>query len=275
MPSASVADRPPTTLLNQGIAMVRHLAHSPRSLGVTEIAKQMNLPKSSTFRILTILGELGFVQKGEASGRYSVSPEIFSFVYELTHHFAPTKRFETIMIECAERWRCSVYISMLSGTHSYVVSAMGPTGGTLALGSSCPAYASSAGKIIVAALDESQWPSFAPQPDDAPLTAYTNHEAERFYRELRVAREQGVAWNLRESTESDVSVAALVPEANQPPRLAAALLIPYKDMLTHDKERLAERVRELAQRLTEEAKASPARPPAILLAPSAVPPSRP
>ena len=256
MPSQA---KQPTTLLNQGIEVVRHLAHSGRSLGVTEIAKLMDMPKSSAFRILGVLVELGFVQKSDISGRYAMNPAIFSFVYDLTHHFGPSTRFDLLMRECTERWGCSVYISMLSGTHCYVVAAMGPSGGTLALGSHCPVYASSAGKIIASQFDEAEWAAYAPTKDETPITAYTNHDPEVFYRELRAAKNQRVAWNLRETTASDISVAAFVPESGQLPRLAVALLLPYKDMAVHDRGRLTERVLDLASRMAEATKAAPLR----------------
>jgi DNA-binding IclR family transcriptional regulator len=267
MPAPAQSPKSPKsqkTLLNLGIEMVRHLAHSGRSLGVTEIAKRMELPKSSVFRILGVLGELGFVQKGETSGRYSVSPAIFSFVYELTHHFGPSSRFDTILREWSVRWNCSLYVCMLSGTHSYVVSASGPSGGTHALGSHCPVYASSAGKVIVSRLDESEWPEYAPVAGGETLTAFTNLDAEKFYRELRVACEQGVAWNIRETTASDVSVAAFVPEPDQSPRLAVALLVPYKDLLVHDRGKLAERALEIAALLAKETRAVPLRLAAVM-----------
>lgn len=269
MPAPAPAPKSPSTqktLLNLGIEMVRHLAHSGRSLGVTEIAKQMEMPKSSVFRILGVLGELGFVQKGEKSGRYSVSPAIFSFVYELTHHFGPSSRFDEILRQWAVKWNCSLYVCMLSGTHSYVVSASGPSGGTHALGSHCPVYSSSAGKVIVSRLDEAEWPDYAPAPGGETLTAFTNLDAEKFYRELRVAREQGVAWNIRETTATDVSVAAFVPEPDQSPRLAVALLVPYKDLLVHDRGKLRERALEMAELLAKETRAAPLRLAAVKIA---------
>lgn len=264
MPTPALSPKSQKTLLNLGIEMVRHLAHSGRSLGVTEIAKIMGMPKSSVFRILGVLGELGFVQKGEKSGRYSVSPAIFSFVYELTHHFGPSSRFDAILREWAARWNCSLYVCMLSGTNSYVVSASGPSGGTHALGSHCPVYASSAGKVIVSRLPESEWADYAPMPQSETVTAFTNLDPEKFFRELRVAREQGVAWNVRETTVTDVSVAAFVPEADQSPRLAVALLVPYKDLLVHDRGRLAERALEMAKLLAKETRAVPLRLSAVM-----------
>ncbi len=237
--------------------MVRHLIQSGRSLGVTEIAHQMALPKSSVFRILRVLVELGFVQKSPVSGRYSVSPKIFSFVYELAHQFGPNSRCEPFLRECAERWNCSIYLCVLSGTHSYVVLASGSSGSTFALGSHCPIYASSAGKIILAQYPESEWEEYAPREGECPLTAHTNLDRDKFFKELHVAKEQGVAWNVRESTASDVSVAAFVPEVDHSPRMAVALLVPYKDVLVHDREVLASRVRELAKRVAAETKSAP------------------
>lgn len=136
---------------------MRFLAHSRNSLGVTEIAEKMELPKSSAFRLLGVLMELRFVQKNPVSQRYTISPEIFRFVHEVAHEFAPTRKLEDVMIRWAQKLECAVYLSMLSERCTYVVSAEGPLGGTFALGSAGPVHASSAGKIIVANLPEEEW----------------------------------------------------------------------------------------------------------------------
>lgn len=240
------------TLLSQGIELVRFLAHSRHALGVTEIAEGMGLPKSSTFRLLGVLIDLGFVQKNMPSQRYTISPKIFSFVHDLTHEFGPNQRVGELIMERAEELGCGIYLSMLSGRCTYVISAAGMRGNTFALGSTGPIHASSAGKVIVAHLPESEWAYFEPTPEDARLTPYTNLDPARFRQELCVARESGVGWNMRETTPTGASVAALIRETFYPPRLAVALLVNFKDLVVHDRARLEEQARALAKRLEKE-----------------------
>lgn len=244
------------TLLSQGIELVRFLAHSRHALGVTEIAEGMNLPKSSAFRLLGVLVELGFVQKNMPSQRYTISPKIFSFVHDLTHEFGPNQRVGELVMQRAEELGCGIYLCMLSGRCTYVISAAGMRGNTFALGSMGPVHASSAGKVIVAHLPETEWDFFAPGPEDTKLTPYTNLDPARFRKELCVARETGVAWNIRETTPTGASVAALIRETFYPPRLAVALLVDFKDLVVHDRVRLEEQARALATRLEKELGAS-------------------
>jgi DNA-binding IclR family transcriptional regulator len=237
------------TLLSQGIDLVRFLAHSRHALGVTEIAGKMGLPNSSAFRLLGVLMELRFVQKSPATRRYTISPEIFRFVHEVAHEFAPTRKLEVAMIRWARELDCAVYLSMLSGGCTYVVSAEGPMGGTFALGSAGPVYASSAGKVIVANLPEVEWAFYEPTERDERLTPYTNLDPARFRKELLAARESGVAWNMRETTPEVASVAALVREPLHPPRMAVALLVSYEEVAVYDRASLERHVRELAAEL--------------------------
>lgn len=239
------------TLLSQGIDLVRFLAHSRHALGVTEIAEKMELPKSSAFRLLGVLMELRFVQKNPATQRYTISPEIFRFVYEVAHEFAPNRKLEDVMIRWAQKLDCAVYLSMLSERCTYVVSAEGPLGGTFALGSAGPVYASSAGKVIVANLPEEEWVFYEPTEKDERLTSYTNLDPARFRKELLAARESGVAWNMRETTPEVASVAALVREPLYPPRMAVALLVSYEEVAVHDRVSLERHVRELAAELSK------------------------
>ncbi|GEM_PF-1402503 len=237
------------TLLSQGIELVRFLAHSSHGLGVTEIAAGMGLPKSSAFRLLGVLIDLGFVQKNPTSQRYTISPEIFRFVYELAHEFGPNQRVADFMNEKAEKLNCAVYLCMLSGRSTYVISAAGPQGGTLALGSAGPVYASSAGKVIVAHLPETEWAFYEPTEADERLTPYTDLNPAHFRQTLKAALESGVAWNMRETQPLTASVAALIHEPLYPPRLAVALPISYKDIAVRDRVWLEEQARALATQI--------------------------
>lgn len=237
------------TLLAQGIELVRFLARSGHGLGVTEIASGMGLPKSSAFRLLGVLMDLGFVQKNATSQRYTISPEIFRFVYELAHEFGPNQQVADFMNEKAAKLNCAVYLCMLSGRSTYVISAAGPQGGTLALGSAGPIYASSAGKVIVAHLPESDWALYEPTPDDPRLTEHTCLDPVHFRQELKAARESGVAWNVRETELLTASVAVLIHEPLYPPRLAVALRINYKDIAAKDRGWLEEQARTLATQI--------------------------
>lgn len=241
------------TPLTQGIALVRMMVHAGHSLGVTRIAEELGMPKSSVHRLLASLQELGFVQRIEATKRYTLSADIFDFVHEIAWHFGRNLRLDDQLRAAAVKLGCSVYISMLGRRDTYVVCAAGEEGNTTRLGSHGRAYASSVGKVLVAQLPESEWARYAPGNDEAPATRYTNRDPKKFLAQLREAHRAGFAWNRRESSKDHVSVAAVLREPFiDPPRLAVALLMRHEAFALRDQKELEVELLKLAGELERE-----------------------
>ena len=238
-----------TRQLRHALNVLGCLLHEPRSLGISEVAARLALPKASTFRLLSALVELGMVHKDAATRRYSLSSRVFGFVHELTLHFGPLARYPHVLREEAERLRASVYVSALSGGFTYVVAASGARGDSFALGGQAPVHASSAGKVLVAAHPRAEWPAYAPPRDAAKLTPRTNTDPQRFLLEVAQAAREGVAWNRGESAANYVSVAAPIPEPGRLPRFAVAILIGRDELPLRDLRGLEDAVRGIARRL--------------------------
>ncbi|HEY0945869.1 MAG TPA: helix-turn-helix domain-containing protein [Opitutaceae bacterium] len=240
----------PNTPLTQGIAVVRLLLQKGYPLGVTQIAAELGLPKSSLHRLLKTLCQIGFVQQNEKNHRYGVNAGIFAFVHEIAAHFGHNLKLDEELRKAAARLDASIYIDMLGGRNAWVICAAGVEGNTMRLGRSSAAHSSSAGKVLVAQMDESLWPEYGPQPDDRPITPHTNLDRERFFAQLREARKNQFAWNHRETSVDHVSVAAVIREPLvNPPRLAVALLIRHDAYILRDQKELENSVLQLADRL--------------------------
>ncbi|GAT32354.1 IclR family transcriptional regulator [Terrimicrobium sacchariphilum] len=238
-----------TPSLKLGFTVLKCLIEASSSLGVSQVATQTGLPKATAFRILRAFHQLGYVEQQPASRKYFLSPQIFGFFHYLTSHFHPTEKASLFIRETARELRCSIYLSMLAGRHSYVVCASGPFGDTTILGSSGPAYATSCGKVLIAQLPESAWADFAPQEGDVAVTSRTNLDPVRYLEEIRQAAQSGVAWNERE-TSAYFSVAAPVKELCRQSRMAVALLFPYADWVIQDRETLRQQVLKIARELS-------------------------
>lgn len=253
--TANPGPRPPpdsrTRLLRHALNVLDCLLREPRSLGISEVATRLKLPKSTTFRILNALVELEMVHKDAATRRYSLSSRVFGFVHELTLHFGPLARFPRVLRQEAERLRASLYVSTLSGGFTYVVAASGSRGDSFALGGQAPVHASSAGKVLVAAHPRAEWPGYAPSGNAPKLTRHTNTDPARFLLEVADAARRGVAWNREESALHYVSVAAPIPEPGRAPRFAAAILIEKRELALRDTGELEEAVRRIARRLAD------------------------
>ena len=90
------------------------------------------------------------------------------------------------------------------------------------------------------------WPSYAPRTGQKRDSPYANVDPRRFYAELRAARVNGVAWNVRERDARLCSVAAPIRVGDAPWRRAVGLALPYGEWAARDREELAAQVIALA-----------------------------
>lgn len=235
----------------RGIEALLVLLKAHRSLGITQLASALGLSKSTAHDLLAALGELGFVEQNEATRRYSISPEIFRFLHLLSTEYGPNSALKPLLRTQAAKLKATIVITALCRQRTYAVCASGSSADTFLLGDNGPAYNSACGKILVAQLPEEDWPNYAPKPGEKGESPYAQLDPQRFLQEVRAARVNGVAWNLRERDARLCSVAAPLRVGEKPWRRAVGLALPYGEWVVRDREELAEQVQALAAEISE------------------------
>ena len=233
----------------RGVEALVVLLKAHRSLGITQLADALSLSKSTTHDLAAALCALGFVDQDRATRRYSVSPEIFRFLHLVSTEFGPNSAVKPLLRAHARRLRATIVVTALCRQSTYALCASGPAADTFLLGDNGPAYTSACGKVLVAQFEDARWPDYAPKPHDKPCSPFTNLEPDRFLAEVRAARIDGVAWNLRERDVSLCSVAAPLPVGEQPWSRAVGLAVPYDEWMVRDRGELAAQVTTLAREI--------------------------
>src|SRR5688572_21960017 len=141
----------------QGVAALSVLLKAHRSLGITQLAEALGLSKSTTHDLAAALCALGFVDQNPTTRRYSVSPEIFSFLHLVSTEFGPNSAVNPFLRAQARRLKASIVITALCRQTTYALCASGPNADTFLLGDNGPAYTTACGKILVAQFDEAAW----------------------------------------------------------------------------------------------------------------------
>jgi DNA-binding IclR family transcriptional regulator len=250
----------------QGVEALVVLLKAHRSLGITQLADALDLSKSTTHDLAAALCALGFVDQHPLTRRYSISPEIFRFLHLVSTEFGPNSAVKPLLRAQARKLKASIVITALCRQTTYALCASGPNADTFLIGDNGPAHTSACGKILVAQFDESEWPDYAPKPDDPPGSPHANRDPERFFAELRVARINGVAWNRRERDASLCSVAAPICVGDPPWNRAVGLALPYNEWSVRDRDELAAQAKALAREIAQLLPGGPA--PGLDLRPS-------
>lgn len=219
---------PPTTskppkedLLSCGFDVLIHLLKGSPSRGLSHVAADTGLAKSTTHRILKILTRLGFVEQSATTRQYYISPLLFQFMHKVVELSYPNRKLNELMIEQAEANNETYFISAFSGPVTTVIAAAGRSASSLAVGQTSEARNSSIGKAIIAHMPEESWADFL------PVEEQIGPKKDEFFSELRRTRKTGVAWNRTKQDYWSVGTRLLMP--SQTMHTGCALLVKPED----------------------------------------------
>lgn len=231
-------------LLSCGFDVLTHLLHGSPSRGLTHVAAEMGLAKSTTHRILKILMRLGFVEQSSLTRQYYISPLLFQFMHKVIEMSYPNRKLNDLLIQQAQLNNATYFLSALSGNMTTVIAAAGRNASSLALGQTSEARISSIGKSIIAQMPEDTWSDFLPAHDQ------TSPIRTDFIRELKGVRKTGVAWN---RTNADYwSVGTRLDMPSKSTHIGCAILVAPEDCGVGINESLEHHVRRLSRLLQAE-----------------------
>lgn len=227
-----------------GFDVLTHLLHGSPSRGLTHVAADMGLAKSTTHRILRILMGLGFVEQSSLTRQYYISPLLFQFMHKVIEMSYPNRKLNDLLIQQAQLNNATYFLSALSGNMTTVIAAAGRNASSLALGQTSEARISSIGKAIIAHMPESTWTEFLPEPNR------TGQVKIDFVRELRGIRKTGVAWN---RTNADYwSIGTRLEMPSKSTHIGCAVLVAPGDCNVGKDESLEHHVKRLSKLLQAE-----------------------
>ncbi|WP_066318771.1 IclR family transcriptional regulator [Bacillus sp. FJAT-29814] len=171
-------------------------------LGVTDISKQMDINKSSVFRILATLVRYGYIEQDEETGRYKLGYkflEISSKLLESIDLRAEARPFlreleketnEVIHLVVYDQGEV-VYIEKLEGNETLRMHSK--------VGKRAPMHCTSVGKAILAHLQASEVADILDRKGLPVHTDYTITDRDMFLQELASVKQKGYALDLEEN----------------------------------------------------------------------------
>lgn len=178
---------------------------------ITGLASELGYAKSTVYRHLKTLGELGYVVEDEEGYRVGLrfldlgqqarrNHRGYSLAREKVEELAETtgERVQFIVEEHGE----AVYLHRASGEHAVHTDS--------GIGSRIPLYATATGKAILAAMNDTDRFEMIERVRLAPITESTITERERLLEELETIRNRGYSYNRQENLEGLNAVAVPV-----------------------------------------------------------------
>ncbi len=207
----------PMRSVDRALRVLNSLADARREMGVTEIARQVGIDPSSTYRILTTLAHHGYVGQNPQTTKYRLGMRLLSLgdVVSESLHLSELGRpilehLVEVTGETANMLVCEgsegVYIAGVSGTKSLRR--------VLCIGLRQPLHCSAAGKVVLAHLPRETVEQIVSERGLPAMTSRTITDPEVLHKHLAQIRENGFAIDDEEGEEGLRCIAAPVFEHN-------------------------------------------------------------
>ena len=238
--------------LERGLAILTTFRSAQPLLGVSDLARQVGLSRSTAHRYITTLTGLGYLQQDSATKKYRLGPRVLDLGFsainsmELRHVSAPHLR------QLSQTTKHTVNMAVLDGEDIVYIErcrAAGPEEIDLNLhvGSRLPAYCTSMGKVLLAFLPPAELRSFLEHVQLARRGPNTITVKRELAKELARVRARGFAVNNEELAYGLRSIAA--PVRSQTGDVVAAINIAvHRSLVSMD-----ELLEDLAAAVTETA----------------------
>jgi DNA-binding IclR family transcriptional regulator len=168
---------------------------------ISEIARQLKLDRSTTYRILLSLEKCGLVEKDQKTGEYSLGLSTFEIGNTYLRRMDFIKISKPIMTELSLKVQETIHLAVISDTEIvYVDKVDSPrTLGVMSkIGQRAPVYCTALGKVLLAFQPENEQSRIIRKIRLTPLTPRTITSKEKLVEELKAIRKQGYSLDHRE-----------------------------------------------------------------------------
>ncbi len=182
--------------LLKGFAILEILSSHEEPMGVTDIARDMDTPKSGVHRLLQVMREAGWVRQTE-HGLYECSLKLWELGQRLSSRIDLLHLAGPAMRQLAAQTDETVHLSILDKTEVLYLEKLEsphPVRAFTRVGGRAPAYCVATGKALLAYADEQV--VLESTQDMQMYTAISLESRDELYRELELVRRQGYAINL-------------------------------------------------------------------------------
>jgi IclR family pca regulon transcriptional regulator len=195
--------------LERGLAILAAFKPATPLLGISELARALDLNRSTAHRYVGTLTALGYLQQDSGTRKYRLGPRVLDLGFSAINSMQLPELARPHLQHLSDETGHTVNMAILDGTEIvYVERVRGPSGEidlNLHVGSRLPAYCTSMGKVLLAY-----------RSPDVAMTELerrgpnTITRRDELAKELRRVREAGLAVNDEELAAGLRSIAAPV-----------------------------------------------------------------
>lgn len=219
---AEDAERPRMdSVIAKVVASLEILSRSDTPVGVSAVARALDLDKSNVHRIFNTLLDLGYVQKDDDTGRYSATLKLWEQGSAIIGRHPIKRAGQPILRMLRQQTNESPYLSVLQGMEVLYLDSLDapyPLVAQVTAGRRVPAHRTASGKAILA---------FQPDPatllHQLPASVRDTLDIPALLEEFALIRKRGFAVSTNASVMGMTAVAAPVLKRGAPPYIAVGV----------------------------------------------------
>jgi len=214
--------------LERGLAILSSFTSVRPLLGVSELAREVGLNRSTTHRYIATLAALGYLQQDTLTKKYRLGPRVVDLGFSAINSMELRQIAATHLQQLSDETGHTVNMAILDGTDIvYIERCRSSQQGqreidlNLHVGSRLPAYCTSMGKVLLAGLPEAELEDVLDQVQFLQRGPNTLVERKALVDALAAVRDAGIAVNNEELAYGLRSIA--VPVRDRSGVVAAAI----------------------------------------------------
>ena len=220
------AERYTVPALKRGLEILRAFTQDRPVLALGPLARDMDLPRATVFRLLRTLESMGFVTREDGGRGYRLGPAVLGLGFEFLAALEVPELARPALEALRDRTGASTHLAIRDGTDIiYVARRAGRSAlaSNIRVGSRLAAHATSMGRVLLAALGEAELAQLYAGRDLPRFTDQTPVDLEALQSLLRADRARGWVVSRSYFERGVASVAAPVFDASG--RVMAAINI--------------------------------------------------
>jgi IclR family pca regulon transcriptional regulator len=223
---ASDKDRYISRSLVKGLEILKLFSAENPTLSLAEIADKLGVSRTTPFRLLYTLQDVGYLDQDEHTKRYSLTPKVLELGFTYLHTLQLSDIAQPYLEKLRDETGASAHIGILDGREVVYIaraSARGVPTINVTVGSRLPAHATAIGKLLLAFEPAERLNELLVGTELNKYTHYTKSMIFELQQELDKIKSQGYAVSNEEFENGICSVAA--PIFNNHSKVIAAVNI--------------------------------------------------
>lgn len=210
--------------LERGLRLLQEFGRDNASLGAPELARRMQLPRATVFRMLNTLETMGFLQRTEGGNEYRLGLSVLRLGFQFLSSMDLTELGQPVIASLCDEIRLPCNIVVRDGRSIvYVAKVAPPTPLTssVRVGTRLPVHATVLGRVLLADLSLQELRELFPEEHLEEFSRFTPKTVMDLFDVVQVDRDQGYAAGVGFFENAISTVAA--PVRDHSGRVVAAL----------------------------------------------------